>query len=208
MVTTRDASPFDFSPRSTQDAEALNALGFMPGLKELLTLRQVHALEHATVWMLMEAAQAGRLIGHAGNTAEGDRLQLGGMSTEDGFYLYGAVGLADVQRAAGQALRRLQNGEWDLAIHPRCGTNLSVGMAIAVGLALGAHLVMPKDPLGQLVGFGLAATTAMQVAPDVGTVVQRYVTTAIPFNLAIHDIQRLGDRWGQPTHFIRVRWVA
>ncbi len=43
MVTTHDTSPFDFSPRSTQDTEALNALGFMPGLKELLSLRQVHA---------------------------------------------------------------------------------------------------------------------------------------------------------------------
>jgi len=32
-------------------------LGFLPGLKEILTRRQVHALEHATVWLLTQNPQ-------------------------------------------------------------------------------------------------------------------------------------------------------
>jgi hypothetical protein len=38
------------APQATQDADLLKQLNFVPGLKEILMLRQVHALEHATVW--------------------------------------------------------------------------------------------------------------------------------------------------------------
>jgi len=46
---------FDFlAPHPNQDADLLQQLSFIPGLKEILMLRQVHALEHATVWLLGE----------------------------------------------------------------------------------------------------------------------------------------------------------
>jgi hypothetical protein len=187
-----------FSPHQTQDTELLKQLSFVPGLKEILMLRQVHALEHATVWVLSE------LSSPYGSLASG--LQ-GGMSTEEGFYLYGSVNSTDVQRAVHTALRRIVQGDWDLAVHPQCGTNLSVGMVLTAGLALGLHLLIPKGPLEQLVGLGIAATTAVQLAPEVGAVVQRYVTTAIPFNLEVTDIHASRDRWGRPMHFVRVRWI-
>jgi Domain of unknown function (DUF6391) len=190
-------SPFDFFPQPTQDADLLRQLSFVPGLKELLMVRQVHALEHATVWVLGEAGA---------RISSVDPSQLGGMSTEAGFYLYGAVSTSAVQRAAHTALQRLVSGDWHLAVHPRCGTNLSVGMLMTMGLALGAHLLMPKGPIEQLLGLGLATTTAVHLAPDVGGLVQRYVTTAIPFNLAIADIQPTREN-GHPVHFVRVRWV-
>jgi|GEM_PF-3387081 hypothetical protein len=53
--------PFDFfsldltTPRPTQDSELIQQLSFIPGLKETLMLRQIHALEHATVWVLSES---------------------------------------------------------------------------------------------------------------------------------------------------------
>jgi hypothetical protein len=197
-ASTANHAPFGFAPVPTQDADFLRQLSFVPGLKELLMVRQVHALEHATVWVLSEAA------GVAAENA-GDRL--GGMSTETGFYIYGAVETEQLRRAAQTALHRLVGGDWDLAVHPRCGTNLSVGILLTAGLLVGAQLVLPKDPLGQIVGLGLAAAAAAGVAPDAGQIAQRYVTTAIPFNLAIQSVENQGDRWGQPTHFVRVVWV-
>ncbi|TAG62675.1 MAG: hypothetical protein EAZ28_02340, partial [Oscillatoriales cyanobacterium] len=86
MTTATSASapasqfPFDFAPQPTQDADLLRQLDFVPGLKEILTLRQVHALEHATVWVLSQSGGT--------PTARADNQLLGGMSTDQGFYLY------------------------------------------------------------------------------------------------------------------------
>ncbi|MBE9130003.1 MULTISPECIES: DUF6391 domain-containing protein [unclassified Coleofasciculus] len=188
---------FEFPvPQATQDTDLLRQLPFVPGLKEILTLRQVHALEHATVWVL----------GNLAGTSQPDEDTLGGLSTDEGFYLYGQLNLADLRRAVPIALTRLTRGEWDLAVHPRCGTNLSVGMFLTAGLALGAHLLLPRGPIEQLVGFGLATATATQLTPDLGRLAQRYLTTAIPFNLIVEDITATSDIWGRPAHFVRVRW--
>lgn len=199
------AFPFDFAPRATQDADLRHQLGFLPGVKELLMVRQVHALEHATVWMLGELAR--RSPASSSATASANAAMLSGMSTDEGFYLYGQVDAGELRRAVYLAQQRLVAGEWNLAVHPRCGTNLSVGMLLTAGFALGVHWILPKGPIEQLMGLGLAATVAAQVAPDVGSVVQQYVTTAIPFNLAIADISHNRDQWGRPVHFVRVRWV-
>lgn len=196
-------SPFDFAPQPTQDADLLGQLAFVPGLKELLMLRQVHALEHATVWVLSEAAGSASTT-----TASPDNELLGGMSTDAGFYLYGQVNTVQLQRAVRTALRRITSGEWDLAVHPRCGTNLSVGMVLTAGLAVGINMLLPRGPIEQAIGLAVAATAAAQLAPDVGSLAQRYLTTAIPFNLAIEDISLTRDLWGRPAHFVRVRWSA
>lgn len=199
--TSSVSDAFGFEPSATADTQLVRDLGFLPGLRELLMVRQVHALEHATVWVLSEAQAA-----QTGNRFNGDSV--GGMSTDRGFYLYGPVETQQLQQAVQQALQRLTSGEWDLAVHPRCGTNLSVGMLLTTGLAFGMHLLLPKSPLMQLVGVGMAAAAAVQIAPDMGELAQRYVTTAVPFNLAIDDISRNSDRWGRPVHFVRVHWVG
>lgn len=197
----------DFAPRSTQDSELLQQLSFVPGLKDLLLVRQVHALEHATVWVLSEQTQTAASFEPVSQTWKAMPSGLtGGMSTHEGFYLYGTVPTAALRGAVYEALRRLVSGEWNLAVHPQCGTNLSVGMLLTAGLTMGAFLALPKGPIEQLLGLGLAASTAMYLAPEVGSLVQRYVTTAIPFNLAIQEISRQ-DRSGQPVHFVRVRWI-
>ncbi|NEQ20332.1 MAG: hypothetical protein F6K28_14015, partial [Microcoleus sp. SIO2G3] len=179
-------------------------LNFVTGLKEILTLRQVHALEHATVWVLGERGNLGN--GNASTTRQSDNETLGGLSTDEGFYLYGRVNFADLRRAVPTALQRLTTGEWDLAVHPRCGTNLSVGMFLTAGLALGAHLLLPRGPIEQIIGLGIAAAAATQLTPDMGSLAQRYLTTAIPFNLTVVDITPTSDIWGRPAHFVQVRW--
>ncbi|NER24504.1 MAG: hypothetical protein F6J96_28145 [Symploca sp. SIO1C2] len=193
---------FDFvQPQPTQDTDLLKQLNFLPGLKEILMLRQVHALEHATVWVLGERFGVSRT-----GSATTDQDTLGGLSTDQGFYLYGEVHLSDLRRAVPLALRRITRGEWDLAVHPRCGTNLSVNMFLTAGLALGAHLVMPPGPVEQVLGLGLATAAASQLTPELGSFAQRYLTTAIPFNLAVEGITATSDIWGKPAHFVRVRW--
>jgi len=191
----------DLSPQPQGDSDFLAQFSYLPGLKELLTLRQVHALEHATVWVLSESVR--------GAVEDGtDANLLSGMSTEQGFYLYGQVKTLQLQRAVQTALQRITTGSWDLAVHPRCGTNLSVGMLLTAGLTMGFHLLLPRGPITQLLGLGLATTAASQLAPDVGALAQRYITTAIPFNLAVEGITPLSDQSGRPAHFVRVRWVS
>ncbi len=190
-----------FVPQVDDDSKMLAQFGFLPGLKEILMVRQVHALEHATVWVLSEMATQS-----TDASIHPDNENLGGLSTDKGFYLYGKVNRRDLQQAVRRALMRLKQGEWNLAVHPRCGTNLSVSMALTAGLALGVNFFLPKDPIGQLLGVGVAATMAGQIAPDVGQSVQRYVTTAIPFNLEVVEITPTQDFWGRSAHFVRVRW--
>lgn len=196
--------PFEFAPEAQQDALLLQQLGFIPGLKEILTVRQVHALEHATVWVLSESGRSPLSENPVGVAPDG---LLGGMSTERGFYLYGSVDVVKLRQAVRSALQRLVEGEWDLAVHPHCGTNLSVGMLLTTGLAAGLSLLAPKDPLTQLLGFGTAAAMGSWLTPDVGSLAQRYVTTAIPFNLAVEEIEAGSDYLGRPFHFVHTRWV-
>jgi hypothetical protein len=192
-----------YAPQPNQDTDLLQQLAFVPGLKELLMLRQVHALEHGTVWVLSNQYPA---IGLNDPNATADNEQLGGMSTDQGFYLYGVVERSQVERAARQALRRLTRGEWQLAIHPRCGTNLSVEILLTSGLFLGSQVLLPKGPIEQVLGLGLAATTAAQLAPEIGMFIQRHLATAIPFNLEIVGVSAVTDLSGSPAHFVQVRW--
>lgn len=191
------------NPQATQDADLLHSFSFVPGLQELLMLRQVHALEHATVWVLSDRAKPYKCT--TGGALPDNEL-LGGMSTDRGFYLYGQVATAELHRAAQIALQRLTAGEWHLAVHPRCGTNVSVGMLLTAGFALGASVLLPRGPIEQFVGLGVAAATAAHLTPDFGRLAQQYITTAIPFNLAIDRITASQDALDRPAHFVQVRW--
>ncbi|MCC5642187.1 DUF6391 domain-containing protein [Nostoc sp. CHAB 5824] len=203
-VSAPEYRPLDF-PQPTQDADLLRQLSFIPGLKEILMIRQVHALEHATVWVLSESKSAYPAKGEP-TKVQLDNELLSGLSTEQGFYLYGEVNISDLRRAVILARHRLTSGEWDLAVHPRCGTNLSVAMLLTAGLAVGVHLLLPFRPIEQIIGLGLAATTAAELAPDLGSMAQRYLTTAIPFNLTIENITRRRDVWGREAYFVKVGW--
>ena len=187
-----------FYPRQTQDSELLQQLGFIPGLKDFLMLRQVHALEHATVWVLSSLDKS--------KTPTEDNETIGGLSTEKGFFLYGDINPLKLRQAVRIALTRLQRGDWDLALHPRCGTNSSVAIALTTGMVVTTHLLLPREPIGQLLGMSLATMTASYFAPEIGMSVQKYITTAIPFNLKIEEIAETVDTWGRSAHFVRLQW--
>ncbi len=79
-------------------------------------VRRNHALEHATVTLMLE---------------EGVRGPLGGYSTPNGFFVIGSVSTEDLTRIVGEALARLTCGHTEMAISPHCGTNLAVGVIIS-----------------------------------------------------------------------------
>jgi Domain of unknown function (DUF6391) len=86
-------------------------------------LRRNHALEHATIVVMLER-EPGR--------------RLNGFSTDDGFFVQGVRSISEVESAAREAMRRLQSGEKWLAIHRNCGTTIVAANLLAAIFFLGA----------------------------------------------------------------------
>jgi len=125
------------------------------------TVRRNHGIEHATVHVLTERHPSIRLVGRADTT---------------GFNIYGDVPTAELESAAEQALARLKNGEGNLAVHPRCGTNLVVAGVVT---AVSAVIAMGRKPsIRKLPDVILATTLAAYVAQPLGLKLQEYVTTS------------------------------
>jgi hypothetical protein len=154
---------------------------------------QVHALEHGTIWVLSEKYP---------------KSQLGGASTNQGFYIYGQVDPQILLEAAREALERFKRGEDELAVHPRCGTNLSVGMLLTMGFAFGFNLLLPRRLPNLVMGAGLAAVCSSLLSPGLGAKAQKYVTTDIPMNLSIVGIRTQTDWMGRKTHFVQTEYHA
>lgn len=129
-------------------------------------VRQNHAVEHATITLLMARNRGLSLVG--------------GRSNQRGFYIIGAVATDRLAAAADEALTRLQRGEAELAIHPNCGTNLLTTGAMA-GLATWAATAISRRRQASLPDHMavavLAATAAVVVSRPVGLRLQRDVTT-------------------------------
>lgn len=123
-------------------------------------IRQNHALEHATVTIL------------AGMIPD---LRVSARSSPRGFIIFGSVDVDKVKVAAQEALKRLQAGEVELAIHPNCGTNVAVGISLAVtGVVF--ILTLMRSPIRFLLSLVGAVGAALAARP-LGAVVQRHVTT-------------------------------
>jgi hypothetical protein len=125
-------------------------------------LRRNHALEHATIVVMMER-EPGR--------------KLSGFSTDEGFYVQGVRSTQEVESAAREALRRLRNGEKRLAIHRNCGTTIVAANLLAAILflgALGLGLYM-NWPLYLLILVSVVLAFALRV--PLSLLLQRFVTT-------------------------------
>jgi hypothetical protein len=128
----------------------------------IATIRRNHALEHATVHLLSRRGPYGQVMGR---------------TTTDGFYIYGPVETKEVAAAASEALARLRAGEHELAIHPRCGTNLAVAGLLA-GLSSFLAWGGKGRRLTKLPRLLLAATIAVIAAQPLGLLVQERLTTS------------------------------
>ncbi len=124
-------------------------------------VRRNHGIEHATVHVLSESDHLLSLVGRADG---------------EGFSIIGDVEPETLATAAQEALRRMQDGQGELAIHPRCGTQL---VTLGTLTALAAFLVLGRRPrLSRLPDAIIATTLAAVVAQPLGLSLQRYVTTS------------------------------
>src|SRR5215218_5373343 len=116
-------------------------------------LRRNHALEHATIVVMMER-EPGR--------------KFNGFSTDDGFFVQGVRSTEEVDGAAREALRRLRAGEKKLAVHRNCGTTIVAANLLAAVFFLGALGV------GLYLG-GIVLSLVLRV--PLSLFLQRFVTT-------------------------------
>jgi len=126
-------------------------------------LRRNHALEHATIVVMMER-EPGR--------------KLNGFSTDDGFFVQGVRSIAEVESAAREAVRRLQNGEKSLAIHRNCGTTIVAANLLAAVfflVALGLVLYLGGIYLYLMILGSVVLAVALRV--PLSLILQRFVTT-------------------------------
>jgi hypothetical protein len=123
-------------------------------------IRQNHALEHATITIL------------SGMVPD---LRISARSNSNGFIIFGDVDLGALRRALDEALRRLQAGEAELAIHPNCGTNLAVGVSL---MTVGTMLGMTSSHTRTRVASAAASSVAgLMAARPIGEFVQKHITT-------------------------------
>src|SRR5437016_829194 len=123
-------------------------------------IRQNHALEHATITIL------------SGMIPD---LRVSARSSSNGFVIFGDVDLGLLRHAMDEALRRLQAGEAELAIHPNCGTNIAVGFSLmTLGTLFG---LASNQPRTRIVAAAASSVAGLMAARPVGEYVQRHVTT-------------------------------
>ena len=125
-------------------------------------LRRNHALEHATIVVMMER-EPGR--------------KLNGFSTDDGFFVQGVRSLDEVDSAAREALRRLRRGQKRLAIHRNCGTTIVAANLLTAVLflaSLGVGIYMGWSLYLMVVGSVVAA---LLLRVPLSLLLQRFVTT-------------------------------
>jgi hypothetical protein len=126
-------------------------------------LRRNHALEHATIVVMMKR-EPGR--------------KLNGFSTDDGFFVQGVRSISEVESAAREAMRRLQNGEKRLAIHRNCGTTIVAAnllAAIFFLVTLGAFLYLDVGNLYLMILGSVVLAFALRI--PLSLILQRFVTT-------------------------------
>ena len=125
-------------------------------------LRRNHALEHATIVVMMER-EPGR--------------RFNGFSDDDGFFVQGVHSTDEVDSAAREALRRMRAGEKRLAIHRNCGTTIVAANLLAAVFFLGAiglGLYMGW-PLYLMILGGIVLSLLLRV--PLSLLLQRFVTT-------------------------------
>ncbi|HZU86925.1 MAG TPA: DUF6391 domain-containing protein [Anaerolineaceae bacterium] len=159
--------------------------------KPILQTRRNHALEHATLKIL---------------AMRNPNRFMAGYSNFSGIFVLGKISTEELQEALSEAEKRLRKGEHSLAIHPGCGTNLSVAGMLAGFLAWLGSLRTPKNfgaKLGRLPNMMALATIGVLISQPLGPWLQEHVTTEADLGtLRVIEIARL-TRQEPVTHHIK-----
>ena len=154
-------------------------------------IRRNHALEHATLQVLAKKVP---------------NLMAAGYSDTRGFFIFGKVSTDQLHDAVNEALRRLQSGEENLAIHPTCGTNFATTGVVAGTLGWLAMLGSGENfrqKLDRLPVVIMLVTVGMILAQPLGPLVQARVTTDGDVGeLEVTEITRF-ERQGAPVHRVK-----
>lgn len=140
-------------------------------------LRRNHALEHATILVMMER-EPGR--------------RFNGFSTDEGFFVQGVRSTDEVDSAAREALRRLRAGEKKLAVHRNCGTTIVAANLLAAVFFLGAL------GLGLYLGWNIyllvlgGVVLSLVLRVPLSLFLQRFVTTDV-------DLSNAEVGWVEPA---------
>lgn len=126
-----------------------------------INIRRNHAIEHATINVLEKLA--------------GRRLNISGLSREDGFYISGIQDPEMVEQAAVQGLTLLKQGNCQLAINRRCGTDVAIANFIS---ALAFLVLLFTTGMFSLLSIIVALLLSNLTSPYLGEYVQKYFTTS------------------------------
>jgi len=125
------------------------------------SIKKNHAIEHATINVLEQLA--------------GHRLNVSGLSREDGFYIAGIQNPEMVEDAAIQALKLLKQGNCQLAIHRRCGTDIAIANFLSALIFL---ILLFTTGMFSLLNIIIALLLSNLISPYLGEVIQKYFTTS------------------------------
>ncbi len=125
-------------------------------------IRRNHALEHATITLMLAETGPMRVVGRAGT---------------DGFFVYANVTRERLERFARLALERLQGGEAGLAVSPLCGTNIAVS-GILAGAASYLAIGSGRKGLDSVARAVIAGMLGVLASQPVGRLIQKHYTTS------------------------------
>lgn len=123
-------------------------------------VRRNHALEHATVAVLLARHGPTRLAGRA---------------SPDGFLMFGDIDPDELTSCAEEALARLKAGQASLAVSPLCGTNIAVSGFVAAAAA--TVVLSTGNARSRFPNAFMAAMFGVVAAQPLGRMVQQHITT-------------------------------
>ena len=154
-------------------------------------IRRNHALEHATLQILAR---------------KHPKISAAGYSDTRGFLVVGNISTDQLRDGVNEALRRLQAGDGDLAIHPNCGTNFAATGLVTGTLAwlamLGAQGSFQKR-MERWPVVVMLVTIGMVLTQPLGPLLQaKFTTDADIGELQVTEITRF-EREGTPLHRVK-----
>lgn len=145
-------------------------------------IRRNHALEHATVTLLLERGAASP--------------PLGGYSTPGGFFIAGGISTDDLKSIISEALSQLNAGSSEMAVSPHCGTNLATAFLISALLTRVATAGSNGSRWKRLPLLVAAVVAGPLLSRPIGNAIQRRYTTLADMNglevIAVSNIWPLG----------------
>jgi len=124
-------------------------------------IRRNHALEHATVALMIEEGINGLVAGYA---------------TSNGFWLFSKAINHDVANASEKALKRLCQGNSSLAVSKNCGTNIVLTILVA-DLAFHLYRRITKSNSADFGARILISAASIAISNPLGLKIQQYLTT-------------------------------